>query len=51
MVSFKVNYNCLMDDWPQWRSKIIEMGKVESSTWPNIKKYWNILKRVMKKVC
>lgn len=27
-----------MDDWPQWRSKIIEFGKVESSTRPNIKK-------------
>ena len=27
-----------MDNWPQYRSKIIEMGKAESSTRPNIKK-------------
>jgi len=27
-----------MDDWPQWRSKIVELGKAESSTRPNIKK-------------
>lgn len=27
-----------MDDWPQWRSKIVELAKTESSTRPNIKK-------------
>ena len=27
-----------MDEWPYWRSKIIEMGHAESSTRPNIKK-------------
>lgn len=27
-----------MDNWPQWRDKIIEMGNAESSTRPNIKK-------------
>ena len=33
-----------MEDWPQWRDKIIEMGKAESSTRPNIKKILGSLK-------
>ena len=33
-----------MDDWPQWRDKIIELGRAESSTRPNIKKTLGNLK-------
>ena len=33
-----------MDNWPQWRNKIIEMGNAESSTRPNIKKVLGNLK-------
>lgn len=38
VVSFETNCNSLMDDWPQWRSKIFKLGNTESSTRPNIKK-------------
>ena len=38
MVSFEENPKQLLDDWPLWRERIIQLAKVESATRPFLKK-------------
>lgn len=38
MVSFEQDPKQLMDDWPFWRERIIQLAKKESATRPYLKK-------------
>ena len=38
MVSFEEDPKRLMDDWPYWRDRVIQLAKIESATRPYLRK-------------
>ena len=38
IISFENDINILMDEWLEWKEKIVKMAKVESKTRPLVKK-------------
>ena len=38
MVSFEEDPKRLMDDWPYWRDRVIQLAKMESATRPYLRK-------------
>ena len=45
IVSFEEDYASLMDGWIEISEKIVELSKIECSTWPYLKKLLNDLEK------